>query len=82
MKNKVAGGGGGVFNYLALEDEKAKVAQEALVREKGFFILPSQCFIRVLDKAKDSQEYRDNLNTTLSDILPLFKPPLLALLAR
>ncbi len=52
------------FDYSKLSDKDAKQAKEDLVREKGFFILPSQLFCNVLAKA-DKDE---NLNETLEKV--------------
>ena len=49
------------FNYATLSDEEAEEARSDLVKEKGFFILPSELFVNVHKKApKDA-----NLNETL-----------------
>lgn len=37
------------FDYAALPDEEAERGREATVEEKGFFILPSELFSRVLE---------------------------------
>lgn len=52
------------FDYATFEDAAAEEAREQLVREKGFFILPSQLFCNVRDRAKNDP----NLNVTLSEI--------------
>lgn len=49
------------FSYAMLSDEDAKAAQEDIVKEKGFFILPSELFVNVHKKAKKDA----NLNETL-----------------
>ena len=49
------------FRYADLEDEKAMGIKDAMVKEKGFFILPSELFCNVQKKAKEN----GNLNTTL-----------------
>ena len=48
-------------NYVHMPDEEAVNGREQIVRDKGFFILPSQLFINVANRAKSD----DNLNTTL-----------------
>lgn len=53
------------FRYADLEDEKAMGIKDAMVKEKGFFILPSELFCNVQKKAKEN----GNLNTTLRNIL-------------
>ncbi|RMG76997.1 MAG: type I restriction-modification system subunit M [Bacteroidetes bacterium] len=52
------------FDYANLSDEEAELGREDTVREKGFFILPSELFINVVKKAKND----NNLNETLSTV--------------
>lgn len=52
------------FDYTKLSDEDAETAREDMVQTKGFFILPSQLFCNVLQRA-DADE---NLNETLEGI--------------
>lgn len=52
------------FDYAELSDEEAEQARDGLVREKGFFILPSQLFVNVTKNAKTD----DNLNETLDKV--------------
>lgn len=52
------------FDYSKFSDEEAASAKDDLVREKGFFILPSQLFCNVRAKAKNDP----NLNVTLENI--------------
>lgn len=52
------------FNYANFSDEDAESAREHLVKEKGFFILPSQLFCNVRKRAKNDP----NLNVTLDNI--------------
>ncbi len=40
------------FDYAKFPDGEAESAREPLVREKGFFILPSQLFCNVRTRAK------------------------------
>lgn len=49
------------FDYAKLSDAEAETARAELVREKGFFIPPSELFDRVLATAQDG----DNLNEVL-----------------
>ena len=49
------------FDYSKLSDSIAEEARQGLVEEKGFFILPSELFCNVKEKAKDNE----NLNETL-----------------
>lgn len=52
------------FDYATFDDESAMTAKDQMVKEKGFFILPSQLFCNVAAKANDDV----NLNETLSNI--------------
>ena len=57
------------FDYAKLPDEIAETQREELVKEKGFFILPSELFCNVCKKAKNDENlkiitgknYLDNL---------------------
>src|SRR5574344_421999 len=52
------------FDYAKLKDSEAEYERENLVKEKGFFILPSELFCNVCKEAKDDE----NLNETLEKI--------------
>ena len=52
------------FDYATLSDTDAEEARDGLVKEKGFFILPSELFWNVKVRAKDDP----NLNETLETI--------------
>ena len=52
------------FDYAKLTDSEAETERKNLVKEKGFFILPSELFCNVCQKAKDDE----NLNETLEGI--------------
>lgn len=52
------------FDYSKLSDDVAEAARQGLVEEKGFFILPSELFCNVKEKAKDNE----NLNETLDKV--------------
>lgn len=56
--------GDATFDYAKLKDSEAEYERENLVKEKGFFILPSELFCNVCKKAKDDE----NLNETLERI--------------
>jgi len=49
------------FNYETLADADAQQAREDLIKEKGFFIFPSELFVNVHKKAPKDE----NLNETL-----------------
>ena len=52
------------FDYARLSDEEAEPAREDLVVTKGFFILPSQLFCNVRERAPRDE----NLNETLEKV--------------
>jgi len=52
------------FDYSKLSDAEAEFGREDTIKEKGFFILPSELFANVCKKAKTDE----NLNETLSRI--------------
>lgn len=52
------------FNYAKLSDSDAESARNELVTTKGFFILPSELFQNVRERAP----YDDNLNETLEKV--------------
>ena len=52
------------FSYAKLSDSDAEAAREDLVRTKGYFILPSELFCNVKEKAANDE----NLNETLEKI--------------
>ena len=53
------------FDYASLADEDAEVGRESTVKEKGYFILPSELFCNVL-KTVDKDGMRDeDLNEVL-----------------
>jgi len=52
------------FDYVKMSDAEAEEARQSLVEEKGFFILPSELFCNVREKAKADE----NLNETLEKI--------------
>lgn len=52
------------FDYANMSDYDAEEARQGLVEEKGFFILPSELFCNVLDRASEDE----NLNETLESV--------------
>lgn len=52
------------FSYLDLSDKDAEFGRIDTVKEKGFYILPSELFENVRRRAKDDE----NLNETLSNV--------------
>ena len=52
------------FDYAKLSDAEAESAREELVDAKGFFMLPSELFCNIKEKASQDE----NLNETLEKI--------------
>jgi type I restriction enzyme M protein len=52
------------FNYADISDKDAELGRVDTVKEKGFYILPSELFVNVRKKAKSDE----NLNETLSRV--------------
>jgi len=52
------------FDYAKLEDKKAEFGRADTVKEKGFYILPSELFVNVRAKARHDA----NLNETLAAV--------------
>jgi type I restriction enzyme M protein len=52
------------FDYSEITDKDAEFGRADTVKEKGFFILPSELFVNVRKRAKND----DNLNETLSTV--------------
>lgn len=52
------------FDYAKLSDEKAEFGRADTIKEKGFYILPSELFVNVTAKARNDA----NLNETLATI--------------
>ena len=48
------------FDYIKLSDEEAEQAREDLIQSKGYFILPSELFCNVREKAANNE----NLNVS------------------
>lgn len=52
------------FNYTALSDKDAEFGRADTVKEKGFYILPSELFVNVRARAREDA----NLNETLATV--------------
>src|SRR5574344_1217662 len=50
------------FTYAKISDSEALKAKEDLIQEKGFFILPSELFCNVNEKAPNDEKLRKILN--------------------
>lgn len=56
------------FNYATLGDRKAKRARADILKEKGFFILPSELFENVRKKAPSDENLNETLETVFKNI--------------
>ncbi len=56
--------GDSAFEYAALSDDAAEFGRSETVAEKGFYILPSELFVNVRQRAKNDE----NLNETLERV--------------
>lgn len=56
------------FDYAALSDEDAEFGREETVREKGFYILPSQLFQNVRAGARQDEDLNETLSTVFAAI--------------
>lgn len=56
------------FDYAALPDEDAEGARAGLVEEKGFFILPSELFQNVYQRAAGDENLNETLETVFKNI--------------
>lgn len=52
------------FDYATLTDEQAEYGRADTLKEKGFYILPSELFVNIRKRAKNDKD----LNVTLSNI--------------
>ena len=57
------------FDYATLTDEEAKWGREETVKEKGFFILPSELFTRVLETVDKNGMHKEGHEEDLNEIL-------------
>jgi type I restriction enzyme M protein len=56
------------FDYAALNDEDAEFGRGETVREKGFYILPSQLFANVRRRARHDANLNETLSRVFADI--------------
>ena len=56
------------FEYRNLSDEDAEYGREDIVKEKGFFILPSELFCNVRKKAKSNPDLNITINKVFENI--------------
>lgn len=56
------------FDYIKLADEDAEQAREDLIQSKGYFILPSELFGNVREKAPNNENLNETLETVFRNI--------------
>lgn len=56
------------FDYAAMPDADAEEARESLIEEKGFFILPSELFCNVCQRAAQDENLNETLETVFRHI--------------
>ena len=56
------------FDYVHLSDEQAEYGRSETLREKGFYILPSELFCNVRKKAKNDGDLNVTLNKIFNSI--------------
>lgn len=56
------------FEYAVLADDEAEFAREEIVKEKGFFILPSELFENVRKRAPHDENLNETLEAVFRDI--------------
>ncbi len=56
------------FDYAKLSDEQAEYGREETLKEKGFYILPSELFENVRKKAKNDNDLNVTLNNIFNNI--------------
>lgn len=56
------------FDYSDLSDEKAEFGRAETVKEKGFFILPSELFCNIRKRAKNDPDLNETLAKVFRDI--------------
>ena len=56
------------FDYAKLADDKAEYGREETVKDKGFFILPSELFANVRARAKSDPDLNETLSAIFKNI--------------
>lgn len=56
------------FDYAKLSDEEAESARGDLVETRGFFILPSELFVNLKNRAGDDDDLNETLETIFKNI--------------
>lgn len=56
------------FDYAKLSDDQAEYGRAETLKEKGFYILPSELFVNVRKKAKNDKDLNVTLNNIFNNI--------------
>ena len=56
------------FDYATLSDEQAEYGRADTLKEKGFYILPSELFVNVRKRAKNDKDLNVTLNNIFNNI--------------
>ncbi|MGE5411590.1 MAG: type I restriction-modification system subunit M [Clostridiales bacterium] len=56
------------FNYASLSDEEAEFGRDVTIKDKGYYILPSELFENVRKKAKTDSNLNETLSTVFKNI--------------
>jgi type I restriction enzyme M protein len=56
------------FDYAKIPDKNAEYGRADTVKEKGFYILPSELFVNVLNHAKNDANLNETLNNIFNNI--------------
>jgi len=56
------------FDYTKISDKDAEFGRADTVKEKGFFVLPSELFVNVLKNAKNDANLNETLSTVFKNI--------------
>lgn len=56
------------FDYAALSDDQAEYGRTETLKEKGFYILPSELFVNVRKRAKSDKDLNVTLNNIFNNI--------------
>lgn len=68
LNNEEHNAGNKDFDYSKISDEQAEFGRKDTLEEKGFYILPSELFVNVRNKAKNDSDLNITLNTIFNNI--------------
>ena len=56
------------FDYTKLSDKEAELGRKDIVKEKGFYILPSELFVNVTEKGRNNPNLNEDLESIFKNI--------------